>query len=168
MHTDSMARQRGAALITALIFLIIITMLSLSSMRSSLLELRQASNDEIRVAAFESAQGIVDSVIDTPANMPVVGDVGYRICTSNLTDCDQTTVTLPDGLYEAEVAADQVSVGVTRLAPLYRPPPRGLGTSARLLTAVAFQIDSEYDRADEGFGHSAISQGVLIVIPKGQ
>ncbi|MFN2301843.1 MAG: PilX N-terminal domain-containing pilus assembly protein, partial [Gammaproteobacteria bacterium] len=80
MHTKTANRQRGAALITALIFLVIITMLSLTAMRSSMMELRQASNDETRVAAFESAMAVLDAVLDTPASMPVVGEVGDRSC----------------------------------------------------------------------------------------
>lgn len=165
---DTGTRQRGAALITALIFLVIITMLSLSSMRSSILELRQSSNDEVRVAAFESAQAIIDGVLDTPGNMPVVGDVGYRVCSGSGADCDQTGMALPDGMYATEIGAGQVDVKVTRLSPLYRPPPRGLGTSARMLTAVAFQIDADYDRTADGFGNAEITQGVIVVVPKGQ
>lgn len=163
-----MRHQHGAALITALIFLIIITMLSLTSMRSSLLELRQSSNDEIRTAAFESAQAVVDAVLNTPAAMPVVGGAGYLNCSGNWDGCDQTSLTLPDGLYADQVTAGTVKVEVERLAPAFRPPPRGLGTSARMLTAAAFKIDGRYLRADEGLGQSEISQGVLIVVPKGQ
>ena len=165
-----MNKQRGAALITALIFLIIITMLSLSSMRSSMMELRQATNDEIRASAFQSAQTLVDAVLNTPSTMPVVGDVGFRNCSADFTglDCDATTLTLPDGMYATEIADESVRVVVERLGPTFRPPPRGLGTSARMLTAAAFRIDAAYDRGDQGQGHSEITQGVLIVVPKGQ
>jgi hypothetical protein len=160
-------REQGAALITALIFLIIITMLSLTAMRSSMLELRQASNDEIRVAAFESAQAIIDAVLDTPAGMPVVGDVGDRTCSYTSTDC-ANTLTLPAALgYGDFVADERVKVIVERLAPAYRPPPRGLGTSARMLTAAAFRIDATYDLAEDGRGSAEVTQGVLIVVPKG-
>lgn len=165
-----MTQQRGAALITALIFLIIITMLSLSSMRSSMLELRQSSNDEIRAAAFQNAQALVDAVLDMPAAMPVVGDVGYLTCSADFADadCDQTTLALPDGLYQDQLDDETIRVRVERLGPTFRPPPRGLGTSARMLTAAAFKIEAAYDRADEGQGYSEITQGVLVVVPKGQ
>lgn len=165
-----MDKQRGAALITALIFLIIITMLSLSSMRSSMMELRQASNDEIRAAAFQNAQTLIDAVLDTPSAMPVVGDVGFRNCSGDFTgyNCDGTGLSLPDGLYAAELADESVRVVVERLGPTFRPPPRGLGTSARMLTAAAFRIDASFDRGDQGQGHAEVTQGVLIVVPKGQ
>jgi hypothetical protein len=162
-------REQGAALITALIFLIIITMLSLTAMRSSMLELRQASNDEIRVAAFESAQAIIDAVLDTPAGMPVVGEVGDRTCAGAYgPECTNTGLTLPGALgYGPYVEDELVKVVVERLAPAYRPPPRGLGTSARMLTAAAFRIDATYDLAEDGRGSAEVTQGVLIVVPKG-
>lgn len=165
-----MHRQNGAALITALIFLVIITMLSLSSMRSSMLELRQAQNDEVRAAAFEGAQAVVDAILDTPANMPVAGNVGDTTCTPGFseTPCTQYTITMPDGFHADDVAAGYITVRVERLGPAFRPPPRGLGTSARMLTAAAFQIDADFDLTDQGRGQSEISQGVLIVVPRGQ
>ena len=161
--------QRGAALITALIFLIIITMLSLSSMRSSLMELKQSGNDEIRAAAFQNAQALIDAVLDTPSAMAVVGDVGFRTCSADLDDsCTATTMALPDGLYAAELADESITVVVERLGPTFRPPPRGLGTSARMLTAAAFQIDATFARGDQGEGHAEVTQGMLVVVPKGQ
>ncbi len=161
--------QRGAALITALIFLIIITMLSLSSMRSSMMELKQAGNDEVRAAAFQNAQALIDAVLDTPSAMAVVGDVGFRTCSADLGDtCNTKTMTLPDGLYADELADQSITVVVERLGPTFRPPPRGLGTSARMLTAAAFQIDARFARGDQGEGHSEVTQGMLMVVPKGQ
>ena len=165
----SLTTQRGAALITALIFLIIITMLSLSSMRSSTMELRQASNDEVRATAFQNAQALVDAVLDTPSAMPVVGGVGYRTCSADFgDDCVVKTMTLPGSLYAAELEDESVRIVVERLGPTFRPPPRGLGTSARMLTAAAFRIDAEFDRGEQGEGHAEITQGMLIVVPKGQ
>lgn len=161
--------QEGAALITALIFLVLITMLSLSSMRSSMLEMRQAQNDEIRIAAFEGAQAVIDAVLDSPTNMPVVGGIGYTICSGNWQEkgCGQA-IALPGGLYQAEMEGGSIAVRVERLGPEFRPPPRGLGSSARMLTAAAFQIEATYDLVDQRRGHSEITQGVLIVVPKSQ
>lgn len=166
MHTRT--GQRGAALITALIFLVIITMLSLSAMRSSILELRQSSNDEVRVAAFETTMGIIDAIIDTPANLAVVGEVGYLNCTALETGCSETTLTFTGGLYDTEIDDGDVRIRVERLSPLFRPPPRGIGTSARQLTAAAFKIEAEFNQAAIGQGRAALAQGIVIVVPKAQ
>ena len=109
----SRIHQRGAALITALIFLIIITMLSLSSMRSSTMELRQATNDEIRTTAFQNAQALVDAVLDTPSAMPVIGGVGYRTCSADFgSDCIIKTMSLPDGLYFGLLGLTALNIAV--------------------------------------------------------
>ena len=55
--------QSGAALATALLFLIVLTLLSLVAMRSGRVDLRLALNDESRMAAAQSAQSILESVL---------------------------------------------------------------------------------------------------------
>jgi len=158
-------QQRGVALITALIFLIIITMLSLSNMRSSTLELRMANNDEVRVAAFQMAQAVVDATFDDSANTPVIGDVGYQNCTSNVSGCDETTITLPAGLFDTEMAAGDITVVVERITD-EQPPPRGIESSAAWFSTTTFSIQGRYDRSDENLGAAGIEQGVMILIPK--
>ena len=157
--------QRGVALITALIFLIIITMLSLSNMRSSTLELRMANNDEVRVAAFQKAQAVVDATFDDTANTPVIGAVGYTNCTSSVSGCDAYTITLPGSLFSTELASGDVTVVVERITD-EQPPPRGIESSAAWFSTTTFAIRGRYDRAEENLGAAGIEQGVMILIPK--
>ena len=70
-------RQRGAILVTALIFLVAITLYTLSSMRSSNIGLFMAQNEESRVAAEQAAQALADALVAGPASTPVVGVSGY-------------------------------------------------------------------------------------------
>jgi len=158
-------RQGGVALITALIFLIIITMLSLSNMRSSTLELRMANNDEVRVAAFQKAQAVVDATFDDTANTPVIGDVGYKNCTTNVANCDANTIALPGTLFATEMAAGDITVVVERITE-EQPPPRGIESSAAWFSTTTFAIRGSYDRVDENLGAAGIEQGVMILIPK--
>ncbi|HET7797678.1 MAG TPA: PilX N-terminal domain-containing pilus assembly protein, partial [Nevskia sp.] len=58
-------RQQGAALATALLILIVLTLLGLAAMRGSRLELRLSQNAESRVNALQSAQAIADGVTQT-------------------------------------------------------------------------------------------------------
>lgn len=162
----SPGRERGAALITALIFLVVITMLSLTSMRSSMMELRMATNDEARVSAFQSAQSVVDATFADSSNTPVVGNVGYRNCTATVAGCDAYDIALADGIFATEVANGDVTVVVERLGPEERPAPRGLETSATWFASVVFSVQGTYDRADEGLGSTTIEQGVMVLIPK--
>lgn len=62
MHTPSTS-QHGAALITGLIFLVVLTLISLSAIKSTSLEERMAGNARDQDVAFEAAEaGIRDAM----------------------------------------------------------------------------------------------------------
>ena len=171
MHTAP--RQTGAALFTALMFLIVLTLISLAAMRTSTLELRMSGNQESKLAAFQSAQAIVDATMGLPANVKVYGDVGRRMCTgSDAGDtpddiaCDEYGVALAEDVYADELADGHVKVAVTRLSPLERPAPRVLGTSAAVFSVAAFQVDAAYDATDVGQSQSRIVEGVMVLVSK--
>lgn len=173
------AHQAGAALFTALLFLIIITMLSLAAMRSSMLELRMASNQELKNAAFQRAQAVVDATIGDSANMPSLADVNATNCmgsdpaAADVTVCDSTTVALDEGYlstnlayFDGDLANGEVYSRVTRLAPLEKPAPRSIGTSAATFSVATYQIDAVYDLSDIGQGRSRIREGLMLLISK--
>ncbi|HLU62460.1 MAG TPA: PilX N-terminal domain-containing pilus assembly protein, partial [Gammaproteobacteria bacterium] len=56
-------QQRGAALFVALILLIVITILAVSTMGTSRLELRMAGNTQFSVHAFQAAQSAIENRI---------------------------------------------------------------------------------------------------------
>jgi len=53
--------QQGAALITALVLLVILTMLGLSSMRTNVMEERMAANSQEIIRAFQAAESGLES-----------------------------------------------------------------------------------------------------------
>jgi type IV pilus assembly protein PilX len=55
-HESSLARQRGAVLITALVILFVLTLLGVASMQGTVLEERMAGNFRDRQVAFEAAE----------------------------------------------------------------------------------------------------------------
>lgn len=164
--------QQGAALFTALMFLIIITMLSLAAMRSSVIELRMASNQELKNTAFHRAQAIVDATIANSANMPTLGAVGATNCLPDVTTaCTTKTVDFADNFLDGEVAYfdndlenGEVTAIVTRLAPLQAPAPRTIGTSASIYSVATFEISGDYDLREIGQGKSEINEGVMVLI----
>ena len=169
-----MRQQRGAALFTALMFLIMITMLSLTAMRSSVLELRMASNQEMKNTAFQRAQAIIDSTIANSANMPTLGAVGATNCLANdAAACTNKDVSLADNfltgeghLFDNDQNNGHMTARVTRLAPLEAPAPRAIGTSASVYSVATFEIRGNYDMTSVGQGGSEIAEGVLILIGK--
>ncbi len=169
MKTRLKTRQDGAVLFTSLVFLVVMTVIALASIRSSTLELRMSLNEETRVTAFQRAQALSDAIVFSPGTTPVIGTVGYRICTPSVPlaiVCDQRDLVITDPNVQAEVAAGHLSAVVERLGSERRPPPRGIESSVDKFGAASFRIESTYDREAAGLGRSDLNEGVLVLVPK--
>lgn len=108
--------QSGAALITALIFLVILTMLALTSMNTNTLEERMAANSQEVNRAFQAAESGLEMVLSD--------DDAFN--TTNMQALDGTindTYDIPDvslGNYGGSVKYNAIYRGQTN-------PPRGSG-----------------------------------------
>ena len=162
----AMKRQQGAILVVALMFLIAITLLTLSSMRATNIGLYMAQNEESRVAAEQAAQALADAIVANPGSTPVYGTQGYTACTAGQTGCDRYDLPVGDPVLEAAVASNQISARVERVGPIFRPPPRVVESSIDKFTSAGFRVTTTYDRMDEGLGRQQVSQGVLVLVPK--
>ena len=60
LHTHKLDRQHGAVLVMALVMLTVLTLIGVSSMSSSSLELRVAGNTQQHDIAFQVAQTVID------------------------------------------------------------------------------------------------------------
>ena len=63
MRSPPSRKQSGSALITALVFLIILTVLGLSTMTTSRLEVRMAANTQFAHQAFQAAESGIAQVL---------------------------------------------------------------------------------------------------------
>lgn len=170
--------ERGAALFTALIFLTVIMMLSLYAMRSSVLELRMAGNHQAGTRAFQQAQAIANAVSANTANLPSLAIINASNCLpsdplSTTTACAEHDLVLAGGyqgnqpaLFDGSLANGEILARATRLAPLERPAPRSIGTSAAAYAVASYQVDASYDLAETGLGRSRVREGVMILISK--
>ncbi|MDH5631844.1 MAG: pilus assembly PilX N-terminal domain-containing protein [Gammaproteobacteria bacterium] len=160
--------QQGAALLTALIILVAVTLLSLASLGTSLLQLRMSGNEEMSMQAFELAQAGIDYTVSNHENMvTVVGDIGFIRCTSNYTDTchENSTLTIPlqapfldsGNTNKHSLAIEKVSEGFC--------PPRGMDLSCDKAKAAAFTIRSRYNKVALGQGLSDITQGFIKPVP---
>jgi type IV pilus assembly protein PilX len=87
-------RQQGASLVIALMFLIVLTILGLVSVRSSTLHERMAGNDRDRAIAFEAAEAALrDAEADILANI-TTGSAFDADCTDGL--CIPATIATPN------------------------------------------------------------------------
>lgn len=160
-------RQRGAALFMALMFLIIITMLSLAAMRSSIMELRMAGNAESQVNAVQRAQAIIDATVAEPDNTPVIGGAGDTTCLSTASGCTRHSITFDDAqLLKTDIDADYMDVVVRRIEPLEKAAPRTIGTSAAAYSYASFEVHGRYDARNAGMGSAEVVEGVMVLISK--
>jgi hypothetical protein len=159
-------RQQGAILVVALMFLIAITLLTISSMRATNIGLYMAQNEESRIAAEQAAQALADAIVANPSATPVYGMQGFTACTAGQSNCDRYDLTIQDPVLASAIASNHISARVERVGPIFRPPPRVVESSIDKFTSAGFRVTTTYDRVDEGLGRKQISEGVLVLVPK--
>lgn len=156
--------QRGVALAVALILLVVLTLLALSGVRLSTMELRMALNDELRIDAFEQAQSLVDGTVRVFSNTPILAP-GLVRCARNVTGvCTGTTLSLPASL-ASDVANSSVDVNVfiQRVPPQNAEPPVGTGFSLTSFDAAYMQVTGQWDKNSQGLGMARINEGIAVV-----
>ena len=104
-------------------------------------------------------------IVSTPAMTPVLGGIGFTLCTPGVVPCDLSSLFMPAGPLAPDVAAGHLFATATLTAPTNIPPPRGFGFSADKFAASLYQIDATYDRADEGLGRADVTQGLIVLTP---
>lgn len=176
--TRPLQLQQGAVLITALMFLVILTLISITAMRSSTLELRMAGNEQEHRRALQSTQSAVNGVM-AQTSIQVI-DVGITNCyrfadttdpttLAGCTTANTTTLTSGPG-YDAPnlVAANLDAITAC---------PRSIANSARgqgsLRTSNAgtstgncayFTVTSSYDDTAARGGAAETAEGVIKLI----
>ena len=159
-------RQSGAILVIALVFLLAITMLTTSSMRSSNIGLFLALNEESRIAADQAAQALADAIVANPASTPVVGQSGFKFCTVGEAGCDRTDLPVENVVLAAAIANSHMSAKVERTGTAFSPPPRVVESSIDKFTSASFTVTTTFDRVDDGLGFQQVTEGVLVLVPK--
>lgn len=159
-------KQGGAILVIALMFLIAITLFTISSMRSSNIGLHMAQNEESRVAAIQAAQALADVIVANPASTPVIGKTGFTACTAGQQNCDRDNLPVEDSVLAGEVANYHLSARVERTGTVFRPPPRVVESSIDKFSSASFRVTTTFDRVDEGLGRQQVTEGVLVLVPQ--
>ena len=158
-------KQRGAILVITLVFLLAISLLTVSSMQSSNIGLFMAQNEESRIAAAQGAQALADAIVSNPAATPVVGGAGFTICTPGEANCNRSDLPITNSVLAAEIAKGYITGRVQREGPLLRPPPRSVESSIDKFTSASFEVTTTYDRTDESLGRQQITEGILVLVP---
>lgn len=157
--------NRGMALVIALVFLIMITLISVAAMRSSTLELQMASNEQERARALASAQAAIDGVIDS-ATFTVFNEGATTCFNATGADCTTTGTLTDTAAYSS--ATNKVKVKLLTTGTL---SCRSCGTSGAKFEGSIFSINSVYDDStDSGVstrgGRADVTQGYVVLVPK--
>ena len=183
-------RQHGAALATALFFLVVITILGLAAMRAGQNDLRLALNEETRITAVQRAQSLLEVMLENDdANLVVRQGSGYvqncflsaRLdgaslknrqgfeCPSALVDATE----IPSGTLKehAYTLIRRESVGGSDFAPV---SALRRGDSGERFRLASFTVLAGYDRtsisrasgaSEKGnFSAAEVSQGTFIKV----
>lgn len=180
-------RQSGAALATALFFLVVITILGLAAMRAGQTDLRLALNEESRVSSLQSAQSLLESLLQSRANLAVRPGSGYVQncflapaldatalrtrqdfeCPAGLADVSE----LPGGMLQehAYTLIRRETIGGSDFAPV---SALRRGDSGERFRLASFTVLAGYDRTaasraagvdEEGnFGAAEVTQGTFV------
>lgn len=73
-RADGCRRERGAALVVALLLLLVITLLAVTGMNSAAVELIMAGNEQHRQNAFQAAETGIEQTIVTGGFVPAAAD----------------------------------------------------------------------------------------------
>lgn len=153
-NVQSKPRQSGVVLVVVLMMLIGITLISMATVNTSVMELRMARNAEFGVNNFQTALSAVDFVISDPANLPSLGPL-----------MQPAPVTLTGALFTAS-AGDTVTASAVRVGECGLPPRMRSANSLMAYSAFDYEITANLDKNGSGMGQTGVVQGFLQMGPK--
>ncbi len=173
-NNRTFARQLGGmALMLAMVFLLLLTLLAGKAMRGTALAFRLAGNEASREQAQQYAEAIIAELAAAPANFPLAMGVGEVLCEPSLAGtagCSgvvaqpaTVALSLPRGI--------QADYRVIRKGPelLGRLPMRldqSVTSSSRIYQAAVFEVQAEVDGSGAQLGSAEIAQGVAVLVPR--
>lgn len=168
------SRQSGAVLIIAMVFLLLMSMIAISVMRSGQMEVVMSGNAQARASAYELSEAIAQSLLSRWKNTL---DTGNLICGQhNATvdpDCDSDisgdmSVALDSHILpgHADVIApiDEGSFAFLTRYIGEGEPLRGMGTETSA-SAFYFDIEIDYDNTANRQGASSLVEGAVVINP---
>ena len=158
-----MKKNKGTALVTGLVLLLALTVIALSGIQTSSVQLLISNNDETTVAAQEYAQSIIDAVIEKPSNFKVGASNGYTRCTSSET-CDDNTMTFTSSMFSS-IGGVNARIELLKVSAT---PRMVNGNSANVTQGAYFSITGKYDNTSNAGGKANIVQGYVMILPTGQ
>jgi hypothetical protein len=148
------SHQAGAVLVLVLMMLIGITLISMATVNTSVMELRMARNAESGVNNFQTALSAVDFVISNPANLPTVGPLMVP-----------TAMPLTGSVFTVS-GGDTITASAARVSECGLPPRMRAANSLMAFSAFNYEITANLNKNNSGMGQTGVVQGFLRLAPK--
>ena len=170
--TSVTIRCKGAALLLAMVFLLLLTVLAGTSMQASIIAVQMSSNELFHEEAFQRALATIDGVGTELDNFSVEGEVGRRLCNSSDSEiyCDSQKTAKVDRRIVDFPEGVEILFEVERVAPLFLQslPVRQTQqfvSSSLAYDAAIFEIHAKVDGYGRGFGSAEAVRGVARLAP---
>ena len=147
-------RQRGVALLVALILLIGVTLLSVAAVSTSVMELRMAGNSELAATTYQRTLAAVDYVVADSTNLPATGPLNELNAVALAGDPFQLT------------GGDSISAFAARTADCAAPPRMRNASSMKAYSAFNFEVSALAEQDASGAGRAGVRQGYVLLGPK--
>jgi hypothetical protein len=162
--------SRGAVLLVALIFMLLLVVIAGTVMQSAILQLRMSGNDQFTEDALHQAQGIAGELSLNPQNFLLTGGVGVANCPPGRQDqgCDHSQLQVPASASALDGYA--LDYRVVRQEPLlWRGFPiresENAVSSSTGFDAALFEIDVQLDGSENRLGSAHVVQGMVVRVP---
>ncbi len=151
--------NKGSALLVALILLFMLSLMGLSSMRSSVLETRMASNSIQTASTFQSAESVNELAINDPENFE------NALAAADIEDVragiinDSTKVQAEYDLLDSAELENSTTIQYVGISPAY-----GYSSGINGFVGYSFVIESEA-KVDSVRVRSGVTQGAYRIAP---
>ena len=166
-HTPHSAHNRGAVLLLAMVFMLMLAVVVGTVMQTGVLEFHMAGNDQFQEEAFQRAQAIASELSRNLDNCPVEGGVGYTLCSpeDNDPECDGNFSAVPVSAVVPEGV--ELTYRVVRQGPhlLQSFPVRQAQTVASgsgIFDAAIFEVNVRLDGSSGRLGSAHLVQGIAV------
>jgi type IV pilus assembly protein PilX len=156
-------KESGAVLIVSLIFLVVLTLLGISSMNSTILETKLAANERERNWAFQVAEmGLMNStdlLYSTSNNTVVMENINTLIAEGNYTNLTEASIDRGDKGTASSIDTEIWFKG-------YFPPPEGPASKASSAIKMRVVYFETATQGSSGNTSVILRNGVRQYVPK--
>jgi hypothetical protein len=162
--------NRGTVIVLALMFMLLLSIITATVMQSSIMQLHMAGNDQFLEEALHTVQGIAGELSLDPDNFSLQGGVGETNCPQGeeIPDCDRHQLQVPRLALGLEGFA--LDYRITRQDPLlWKGFPiresEEVASSSNSFDAALFEIDVQLNGSEMRLGSAHIVQGIAVRVP---